>query len=60
MLDGLREINGIGEIEVALLFAAVFAVVFGLLARRLETPFPIVMLIGGLVLALFPASVTST
>ena len=43
-----------GEIEVIFLLLLLFVVVFGLLARRLGTPYPIVMVIGGLVLGLVP------
>src|SRR6185295_8367262 len=44
----------IGELEVVLLLLLLFVIVFGLLARRLGTPYPIVMVIGGLVLSLIP------
>lgn len=46
--------SGIGEIELVFLLLLVFIVVFGLLARRLGTPYPIVMVIGGLLLGLVP------
>ena len=46
--------NGIGEIELVFLLLLLFIVVFGLLARRLGTPYPIVMVIGGLLLGLVP------
>jgi len=46
--------NGIGEIELVFLFLLLFVVVFGLLARRLGTPYPIVMVLGGLVLGCVP------
>ncbi len=46
--------NGIGEIEIVFLLLLLFVVVFGLLARRLGTPYPIVMVIGGLLLGLVP------
>jgi CPA1 family monovalent cation:H+ antiporter len=46
--------NGIGEIEFVFLLLLLFIVVFGLLARRLGTPYPIVMVTGGLVLGLIP------
>ena len=43
-----------GEIEVIFLLLLLFIIVFGLLARRLGTPYPIVMVIGGLVLGFLP------
>ena len=44
--------NGIGQIQLVFLFLLLFIVVFGLLARRLGTPYPIVMVVGGLLLGL--------
>src|SRR6476661_9645079 len=46
--------SGIGEIQLVFLLLLLFIVVFGLLARRLQTPYPIVMVIGGLFLSLVP------
>src|SRR6266404_6097126 len=46
--------NGIGQIQLVFLFLLLFIVVFGLLARRLGTPYPIVMVVGGLLLGLVP------
>ena len=46
--------NGIGEIELVFLCLLLFVVVFGLLARKLGTPYPIVMVVGGLLLGLVP------
>src|SRR5579862_5134948 len=46
--------NGIGEIELVFLVLLLFIVVFGLLARKLGTPYPIVMVVGGLLLGLVP------
>src|SRR6185369_12043982 len=46
--------NGIGEIELVFLLLLLFIVVFGLLARKLGTPYPIVMVIGGLLIGLAP------
>jgi monovalent cation/hydrogen antiporter len=46
--------NGIGEIELVFLLLLLFIVVFGVLARRLGTPYPIVMVIGGLLLGFVP------
>src|ERR1700692_2367760 len=48
------QMNGIGEIELVFLFLLLFIVVFGLLARKLGTPYPIVMVVGGLLLGLVP------
>src|SRR5271155_2200823 len=46
--------SGIGEVEVVFLLLLFFVVVFGLLARRLGMPYPIVMVIGGLLLGIVP------
>ena len=46
--------SGIGEIEFVFLLLLLFIVVFGLLAQRLGTPYPIVMVIGGLLLGFVP------
>jgi len=52
--DGLRQMNDIGKIELVFLLVLLFIVVFGLIARRLGTPYPIVMVIGGLLLGFVP------
>src|SRR5947209_6873828 len=44
----------IGAIQAVFLLLLLFIVVFGLLARRLGTPYPIVMVVGGLLLGLLP------
>jgi Na+/H+ antiporter len=44
----------IGEIQLVFLLLLVFVIVFGLLARRIGTPYPIVMVIGGLIVGLIP------
>src|SRR6476661_792302 len=44
----------IGEIELVFLLLLLFIILFGLLARRLGTPYPIVMVIGGLLLGFVP------
>ena len=41
-------------VQLVLLLLLVFVVVFGALARRLQTPFPIVLLIAGLALSFIP------
>src|SRR5437879_8897447 len=46
--------NDIGKIELVFLLLLLFIVVFGLIARRLGTPYPIVMVIGGLLLGFVP------
>src|SRR4051812_32776360 len=46
--------NDIGKVELVFLLLLVFIVVFGLVARRLGTPYPIVMVIGGLLLGFAP------
>src|SRR6185369_10484036 len=50
----------IGEIEFVFLLLLLFIIVFGLLARRLGTPYPIVMVIGGLLLSFVPGIPTIT
>src|SRR6201994_1813973 len=44
----------IGAIELVFLLLLLFIVIFGLLALKLKTPYPIVMVVGGLLLALVP------
>lgn len=46
--------NGIREIELVFLLLLLFIIVFGLFARRLGTPYPIVMVVGGLALSFVP------
>src|SRR5882724_11799999 len=46
--------NGIGEVELVFLVLLLFIVVFGLLAQKLGTPYPLVMVVGGLLLGLVP------
>lgn len=41
-------------IEIVFLLLLLFVVVFGLLARKLQIPYPIVMVIGGLFLSFVP------
>ena len=45
---------GIQGIEIVFLLLLLFVVVFGALARKLETPYPIVLVIGGLLLSFVP------
>src|SRR5215468_7400258 len=40
--------------ELVFLLLLLFVVVFGVLSKKLKTPYPIVMVIGGLLLSLFP------
>ena len=47
--------SGIGAVEFVFLLLLFFVVVFGVLARKLGTPYPIIMVIGGLVLSFIPA-----
>ncbi len=47
--------SGIGTVEFVFLLLLFFIVVFGILARKLGTPYPIIMVIGGLLLSLIPA-----
>jgi NhaP-type Na+/H+ or K+/H+ antiporter len=44
----------IGEVQVVFLLLLFFVVVFGLLARKLGIPYPIVMVMGGLLLGFVP------
>jgi Na+/H+ antiporter len=46
--------TAIGEVEFVFLFLLFFVVAFGLLARKLGMPYPIVMVIGGLLLSFVP------
>ncbi len=46
--------SGIEQIELVFLFLLLFIVVFGLLAQRIRTPYPIVMVLGGLLLSVIP------
>jgi len=47
--------SGIGAVEFVFLLLLFFIVVFGVLARRVGTPYPIIMVSGGLLLSFFPA-----
>jgi CPA1 family monovalent cation:H+ antiporter len=44
----------IGTVELILLLLLLFVAVFGLIARKLGTPYPIIMVIGGLLLSFIP------
>ena len=46
--------NEIGKIETVFLLLLLFIIVFGIVARKLGTPYPIVMVIGGLLLGFVP------
>jgi monovalent cation/hydrogen antiporter len=46
--------GGVQAVQLVLLLLLVFVAVFGALARRLQTPFPIVLLVAGLALSLVP------
>jgi NhaP-type Na+/H+ or K+/H+ antiporter len=46
--------HGIQGVEIVFLLLLLFVVAFGALARRLETPYPIVLVIGGLLLSFIP------
>jgi len=45
----------IGAVEFVFLLLLFFTVVFGILARKLRRPYPIIMVLGGLVLSFIPA-----
>jgi Na+/H+ antiporter len=47
--------EGVHAVELVFLLLLVFVVVFATLARKLETPYPIVLVIGGLLLGFVPA-----
>jgi monovalent cation/hydrogen antiporter len=46
--------SGIHGIEIVFLLLLLFVIVFGVLARKLQVPYPIVMVIGGLLLSFVP------
>lgn len=46
--------NGIEEVEIVFLLLLLFIVVFGILSKRLGIPYPIVMVLGGLLLGFVP------
>src|SRR5882762_7658998 len=46
--------GGVETVQLLVVLLLVFVVVFGALARRLETPYPIVLLVAGLALSLVP------
>jgi len=46
--------SGIGAVEFVFLLLLFFVVVFGILAQKLRIPYPIIMVIGGLVLSFIP------
>src|SRR5689334_1967227 len=45
---------GVQAVELVLLLLLAFVVVFGVLARKLQAPYPIVLLVAGLALSLLP------
>ena len=47
--------SGIGTVEFVFLLLLFFIIVFGVLARKLGTPYPIIMVVGGLLLSFVPA-----
>ena len=47
--------GGVEAVQLVVVLLLVFVIVFGALARRLETPYPIVLLIAGIALSLLPA-----
>src|SRR5258708_40088360 len=50
----MMQSGGIHELELVLLLLLVFVVVFAALARKLQTPYPIVLVIAGLLLSFMP------
>ena len=53
--DRISKMSGIGTVEFVFLLLLFFIVVFGILARKLGTPYPIIMVVGGLLLSFVPA-----
>src|ERR1700691_1146578 len=47
--------SGIGTVEFVFLLLLFFIVAFGIIARKLSTPYPIIMVVGGLLLSFVPA-----
>lgn len=47
-------LHGLQHLELAVLFVLLFVVVLAALAKRLETPYAIILMIGGLLLGLIP------
>jgi CPA1 family monovalent cation:H+ antiporter len=47
--------GGVEAVQLVIVLLLVFVVVFGALARRLETPYPIVLVIAGIAVSLLPA-----
>ena len=46
--------SDIHDAELVFLLLLLFVVVFGVLSKKLKTPYPIVMVVGGLLLSLVP------
>lgn len=46
--------TGVGGVQFVFLLLLLFVVMFGLLAQRIRTPYPIVMVVGGLLLSFIP------
>ena len=52
--------GGIHALEMVFLLLLLFVVIFGALARKLEIPYPIVLVLGGLLLSFVPGVPTIT
>src|SRR3981081_4739751 len=50
----MMQSGGIHAIEIVFLILLLFVVIFAALARKLQTPYPIVLVIGGLLLSFIP------
>src|ERR1700726_2101667 len=50
----MMQSGGIHEVEIVFLILLLFVVVFAALARKLQTPYPIVLVIAGLLLSFIP------
>jgi len=46
--------GGVHALEIVFLLLLLFVVVFGALAQKLKTPYPIVLVLGGLLLSFVP------
>lgn len=54
MKDWRSAVNGLHQIEYIFLLLLIFLIGFGALAQRLKIPYPIVLVIGGLLLSIVP------
>src|ERR1700680_1691450 len=50
----MMQSGGIHAVEIVFLILLLFVVIFAALARKLQTPYPIVLVVAGLLLSFFP------